>query len=141
MLLLFLFFFFSSSSSSSSIDYNPGWVLVCSIILFHSCLFSTFALLPIIFILFRSSSTWSIHLNLVLPAGHVNSEIGDLTSASTHSFSTVTVHQIPHKFRAIFPPHKKQTFLSLWLGLLASNDISNFFLQEVGKCLSTALVI
>ena len=51
--------------------YNPGWVLVCSTILFHSCLYSTFALQPIIFILFRSSSTWSIHLNLGLPTGLV----------------------------------------------------------------------
>ena len=46
--------------------YNSGWVLVCSTVLFHSCLSSTFALQPIIFILFRSSSTWSIHLNLGL---------------------------------------------------------------------------
>ena len=37
--------------------YNPGWVLVCSMILFHSCLSLTFTLQPIIFILFRSSST------------------------------------------------------------------------------------
>ena len=51
--------------------YNPRWVLVCSTILFHSCLSSTFALQPTIFILFRSSSTWYIHLNLVLPAGLV----------------------------------------------------------------------
>ena len=42
-----------------------------STILFHSCLSSTFALQPIIFILFRSSSTWSIHLNLGLSAGLV----------------------------------------------------------------------
>ena len=61
----------SHSSSSSYWLYNPGWVLVCSTILFHSCLSSTFALQPIIFILFRSSSTWSIHLNLGLPAGLV----------------------------------------------------------------------
>ena len=32
---------------------------------------STFAHQPTIFILFRSSSTWSIHLNLGLPAGLV----------------------------------------------------------------------
>ena len=51
--------------------YNPGWVLVCSTILFHSCLSSTFALQPAIFFLFRSSSTWSIHLNLGLPTGLV----------------------------------------------------------------------
>ena len=51
--------------------YNPGWVSVSSTILFHSCLSSTFALQPIIFILFRSSSTWSIHLNLGLPASLV----------------------------------------------------------------------
>ena len=51
--------------------YNPGWVSVGSTILFHSCLSSTFALQPIIFTLFRSSSTWSIHLNLGLPAGLV----------------------------------------------------------------------
>ena len=51
--------------------YNLGWVLVSSTILFHYCLSSTFALQPTIFILFRSSSTWSIHLNLGLPAGLV----------------------------------------------------------------------
>ena len=51
--------------------YNPGWVLVCSTILFHSCLSSTFALQPTTFILFRSSSIWSIHLNLGLPTGLV----------------------------------------------------------------------
>ena len=45
--------------------------MVCSTILFHSCLSSTFALQPIIFIIFRSSSTWSIHLDLGLPAGLV----------------------------------------------------------------------
>jgi hypothetical protein len=43
--------------------------LVCSTILFHSCLSSTFAFQPTIFILFRSYSTWSIHLNLGLPTG------------------------------------------------------------------------
>ena len=62
-LLLFLLLFFWL--------YNPGWVLVCSTILFHSCLSSTFILQPIIFILFRSSSNWSIHLSLGLPAGLV----------------------------------------------------------------------
>ena len=51
--------------------YNPGWVLVCSTILFHTCLSSIFTLQPIIFILLRSSSTWSIHLNLGLPTGLV----------------------------------------------------------------------
>ena len=51
--------------------YNPRWVSVCSTILFHPCLPSTFALQPTIFILFRSSSTWSIHLNLGLPTGLV----------------------------------------------------------------------
>ena len=45
--------------------------MVCLKILFHSCLSSTFALQPIIFILIRSSSTWSIHLNMGLPAGLV----------------------------------------------------------------------
>ena len=48
--------------------YNRRWVLVCSTIPFHSCLSSTFTLQPTIFILFRSSSTWSIHLNLGLLA-------------------------------------------------------------------------
>ena len=57
--LLEIFFFFYWL-------YNPGWVLVCSTILFHSCLSSTFALQPTIFILYRSFSTWSIHLNLGL---------------------------------------------------------------------------
>ena len=47
------------------------WVLVCSTILFHSCLSPTFALQPIIFILFSSSSTWSINLNLGLSTGLV----------------------------------------------------------------------
>ena len=58
----FFFFFFYW-------HYNPGWVLFCSTIILRSCLSSTFALQPIIFILFRSSSTWSIHLNLGLPTG------------------------------------------------------------------------
>ena len=69
LLLLFFFFFFFSFFFLLLLLYNPGWVLVCSTILFHSCLSSTFALQPIIFILFRSSSTWSIHLNLRLPTG------------------------------------------------------------------------
>ena len=56
----FFFFFFSFYSL-----YNPGCVSVCSTVLFHCCLSSTFALQPTIFILFRSSSTWSIHLNLL----------------------------------------------------------------------------
>ena len=45
--------------------------MLCSTILFHSCLPSTLGFQPIIFILFRSSSTWFIHLNLGLPAGLV----------------------------------------------------------------------
>ena len=51
--------------------YNRGWVLVCSTVLFHTCLSSISTLQPIIFILHRSSSTWSIHLNLGLPSGLV----------------------------------------------------------------------
>ena len=51
--------------------YNSGWVLVCSTILFHTCLSSIFTLQPVIFILLRSSSTWSIHINLGLPTGLV----------------------------------------------------------------------
>ena len=51
--------------------YNPGWVLVCSTILFHSCLSSTFILQPIIFFLFRSPSTCSIHLSLCFRTGLV----------------------------------------------------------------------
>ena len=49
--------------------YNPGWVLICSTILLHSSLSSAFTLQPVILILFRSSSTWSIHLNLRLSTG------------------------------------------------------------------------
>ena len=45
--------------------------MVCSTILFHTCLSSISTLQPIIFILQRSSSTWSIHLNLGLPSGLV----------------------------------------------------------------------
>ena len=60
--VIFIFFFFYWL-------YNPEWVLVCSTILFHFFLSSTFALQPTIFIPFRSSSTWSIHLNMGLPAG------------------------------------------------------------------------
>jgi len=51
--------------------HNRGWVLVCSAFLFHTCLSSVFTLQPVIFILLRSSSTWSIHLNLGLPTGLV----------------------------------------------------------------------
>ena len=51
--------------------HNPRWVSVCSTVLFHSCLSSTFAIQTIIFILCRSSSTWSIHFNLGLPNGLV----------------------------------------------------------------------
>ena len=51
--------------------YNTGWVLVCSTILFHTCLSSVFTLQPVIFILLRPSSTWSIHINLGLPTGLV----------------------------------------------------------------------
>jgi hypothetical protein len=43
--------------------------LVCSTIQHHSCLSSVFTLQPVIFILFRSSSTWSTYLNLGLPTG------------------------------------------------------------------------
>ena len=58
--------------SSSSIDStNLGGVLVCSTVLFHTCLSSVFTLQPVIFILLRSFSTWSIHLNLGLPTGLV----------------------------------------------------------------------
>jgi hypothetical protein len=42
------------------------------------------------------------------------------------------------KTEGIFVRHKNQTFLSLWFGLLASDGISNLFLREVGKYLSTA---
>jgi len=69
MFCLLLFNFENFSSSIDSTTLGGSWV--CSTILFHSCLSSTFALLPIIFILFRSSSTWSIHLNLGLPGGLV----------------------------------------------------------------------
>ena len=73
LLLLFFFFFFFYYYYYYYYYYyrlyNPGWVLVCSTILFHSSLSSAFPLQPVIFILFRSFSTWSIHLNLGLPAG------------------------------------------------------------------------
>ena len=66
LLLLFFFFFFFFFFYRL---YNPRCVSVCSTILFHSCLSATFALQPTIFILFRSSSTWSIHLILGLRTG------------------------------------------------------------------------
>ena len=72
---VFFTFFFSSSSFFFFFFFffyrlhNAGWVLVCSTVLLHSCLSSAFTLQPVILILFRSSSTWSIHLNLGLPTG------------------------------------------------------------------------
>ena len=62
--------------------YNPGRVSVCSTILFYSCLSSTFALQPTIFILFMSSSTWSIHLNPLTPNDPYSGRTAPLTSKS-----------------------------------------------------------
>ena len=53
------FFFFSRR-------YIPWWVLACFTISFHN-LSLHFSLQFLIFILFKSSSTWSSHLNLGLP--------------------------------------------------------------------------
>ena len=74
-------------------------------------------------------------------AQHLNHCATAVPLASTHSFSNVTPDQLPRKIRTIFPPHKNETFPSLWLGLLASNYIRNLLLREVYKYLSTALVI
>ena len=48
--------------------YNPGWVLVCSTILFHSCLSSTFALQQIIWIFISLSiSNYLFRLPCICP--------------------------------------------------------------------------
>jgi hypothetical protein len=63
--------------------------LVCSTILLHSSLSSALTLQPVILILFRSSSTWSIHLNLGLPTGLV------LYGVNSVIFQVVLVFSIP----------------------------------------------
>ena len=50
---------------------QPGMGLGLFNNLLHSCLSLTFTLQSVIFIRFRSSTTWSIHLNLGLPTGLV----------------------------------------------------------------------
>jgi len=65
--------------------YNTWWVLACFTILFHSLLSLHFSLQFLTFIFFKSSSTWSSHINLGLPTG--------LDEHGSHSvnFSTVLV--------------------------------------------------
>ena len=54
---VFFFFFFSRR-------YNPWWVLACFTISFHNLLSLHFSLQFLTFIFFKSSFTWSRHLNL-----------------------------------------------------------------------------
>ena len=70
------FFFFSR-------QYNPWWVLAYFTISFHNLLSLHFSLQFLTFIYFKSSSTWSSHLNLGLPTG--------LDEHGSHSVSCLTV--------------------------------------------------
>ena len=63
--------------------YNPWWVLACFTISFHSLLSLHFSLQFLTFIFFKSSSTWSSHLNLGLPTG--------LDEHGSHSVNFLTV--------------------------------------------------
>jgi hypothetical protein len=63
IITIFFFFFFFNRR------YNPWWVLACFTISFHSLLSVHFSLQFLTFIFFKSSSTWSSHLSLRLPAG------------------------------------------------------------------------
>ena len=73
----FYFFFFFSRR------YNPWWVLACFTISFHNLLSLHFSLQFLTFISFKSSSTWSSHLNLGLPTG--------LDEHGSHSVNFLTV--------------------------------------------------
>ena len=73
----YTFFFFFSRC------YNPWWVLACFTISFHSLLSLHFSLQFLTFIFFKSSSTWSGHLNLGLPTG--------LDEHGSHSVNFLTV--------------------------------------------------
>ena len=84
---------------------NPGWVLVCSTVLFPSCLSSTFALQPTIFILFRSSSIWSFHLNLGLPSG--------LVLYGVHS--VIYPMSITMKYSRFWKTSKSSKLMDLWV--------------------------
>jgi len=70
------FFFFSR-------HYNPWWVLACFTISFLNLLSLNFSLQFLIFIFFKSSSTWSSHLSLGLPTG--------LDEHGSHSVNFLTV--------------------------------------------------
>ena len=70
------FFFFSRR-------YNPRWVLACFTISFHNLLSLHFSVQFLTFIFFKSSSTWSSHLNLGLPTG--------LDEHDSHSVNFLTV--------------------------------------------------
>ena len=73
------FFFFSRR-------YNPWWVLACFTISFHYLLSLHFSLQFLTFIFFKSSSTWSSHLNLGLPTG--------LDEYGSHSVNFLTVQVV-----------------------------------------------
>ena len=72
----FCFFFFSRR-------YNPWWVLAYFTISFHNLLSLHFSLQFLTFIFFKSSSTWSTHLNLCLPTA--------LDEHGSHSVHFLTV--------------------------------------------------
>ena len=61
VIIIIIFFFFFSRR------YNPWCVLACFMISFHNLLSLHFSLQFLTFIFFKSSSTWSSHLNLGLP--------------------------------------------------------------------------
>ena len=70
------FFFFSRR-------YNPWWALACFTISFHHLLSLHFSLQFLTFIFFKSSSTWTRHLNLGPPTG--------LDEHGSHSVNFLTV--------------------------------------------------
>jgi hypothetical protein len=63
--------------------YNPWWVLACFTISFHNLLSLHFSLQFLMFIFFKSSSTWSSHLNLGIPTA--------LDEQGSHSVNFLTV--------------------------------------------------